>query len=335
MAYGITNMRRIQFGQENPAAPGTPVVATARWRGPGAQIDSGKVVVRPPENVGLLFDTDRAYIPSQLATLDIPETEATFEQILYMLNGGVKGIVTGVADGTGSGKIYDFTWDEAGTNVIQPFTIEAGDNNAAAEMEYAVCTEFTLTWAAREGLKVASKWAGRQRTATTFTSIAALPTVEEILTPTIAIDTVAGTIGGTVITGTLLGYELTVQTGVQPLFTGEGQTYFGTVKYVKPSGVLRLTYEHDANASAEYAAFIAKTPRCVRILHLGTALSQGSGAYAAKRFMVDMCGVYTSFPPFEDQDGDNIITCELGAAYNATEDLFMRFLDVCALAAVV
>jgi hypothetical protein len=270
-----------------------------------------------------------------MATLEMPQTEATYEQILYPLTGGVKGIVTAAADGSGAGKIYDFTWDELGTNVIQPFTIEAGDNNAAAEMEYSVCTEFTLTWAAKEALKSASKWVGRQRTSTTFTGSIALPTVETINTPTIAIDTIAGTIGATVITGTILGYELTVQTGVQPHFSAEGQTYFGGIKYVKPTASLKLTYEHDANATAEYAAFIAGTPRCLRILHLGTALTQGNGLYAFKRFMIDMDGIYTSFPPFGEQDGDNIITCEMAASYDATEDLFLRFLVVNALAALV
>lgn len=332
MAYGVVSMRKIQLGQESDSAgtsvPGTPVAATAIWRGPGAQIDSGKVIAHPSENVGVLFDTDRVYTPTQLATIDFPQTEATYEQILYPLTAGIKDVMSGSSDSSGTGKIYSFTWDEAGTNVVKSYTIEAGDNNAVSEMEYSVCTEFTLTWAAQQGLMVASKWIGRQRTTgVSFTGSLSLPTVEEILTPKIYIDAVAGTIGGTPITGTLIGYELAVTTGIQPIFSADGNIYFASIKYVKPTVTLRLTYEHDSNASTEYAAFVAGTPRCVRILHEGSAL-QTPGDYSKKTFLVDMVGTYSSFPPYTDQDGDNIITAELMAGYDATEDLFARFLVV-------
>jgi hypothetical protein len=191
-----------------------------------------------------------------------------------------------------------------------------------------------LTWAAREALKIASKWVGRQRSSSTFTSIATLPTVETILAPIIAVDTIAGTIGGTPIVGSILGYELVVNTGVQPLFTAEGLTYFNTVKYVKPSGRLRITYEHDTNAAAEYAAFIAGTTRSIRIKHTGSALT-GAGTYTVKTFIFDCSALYTSFPPFDERDGDDIITAELECVYNSTEDLFMRFCVVPVIAAVV
>jgi hypothetical protein len=172
---------------------------------------------------------------------------------------------------------------------------------------------------------------GRQRSNSTFTVIAALPTVEEILVPSIYVH--ATTIGDGQILGSLIGYELTYQTGIVPLATGDGNTYFYTAVKKKPSFTLRLTYEHDANATAEYAAFVAGTNRLVRIKHLGTALT-GGGAWAAKTLQMDFSAKYTNFPPFDAQDGDDVISCELKGGYNATADLFASFTVVNLLASL-
>lgn len=333
MAYGIENMRRIQLGLEVSSVAGGAVAATARWRGPGAQIDSGKVFSHPVEHVGLLVDTDRAYMPFQMATLDFPETPATYEQLPYILAAGVKYVVTGATD-TGvssTGLIYAYPVDETGGDTTATYTLEAGDNNAAAEMEYSFPTEFTLTWAAKEALMLTSKWVGRQRSNATFTVIAALPTVEEILAPSIYVH--ATTIGSGQILGTLIGYELNYQTGIVPLPTADGNTYFYTAVKKKPTFTLRLTYEHDANATAEYAAFVAGTNRLVRIKHLGSAVAAG-GVWATKALQMDFSAKYTNFPPFDAQDGDNVITCELVGGYNATADLFASFTVVNLLASL-
>lgn len=336
MAYGTVPQRKIQIGQESSA--GGAVAATKIWRGPGVQIDPGLVVVRPSENVGLLVDTDRSYVPSKLATLDFPETEATYENVLYPLNAGVKAVLTGVADGSGTGKIYDFPVSEVGgVNAVKTFTLEAGDNNSVSEIEYAFCSEFTLTWAAKEALKLSSKWVGRQRTVSAFTSLTfatAALAEEEILAPKIFVDD--STIGSGQIQGSLIGYQATYTTGIIPLFTADGSPMFYGIKYTKPTLNLKMTYEHDANATTEYAKFVAQTTRRIRIQHQGSALTIGNGAYAVKTFLLDLAGRYTSFPPYGEQDGDNVITCEVQAGYiSASVALFARFCVVNLLAAVL
>jgi hypothetical protein len=332
MAYGTVPQRLIQFGLEDSSA-GSATAATAIWRGPGAQIDDGLVIVNPNENVGLIVDTDRTYVPFKMATLDFPECAATYEQMLYLLAAGVKNVTTGTSDGTGTGEIFDYPVSSTGANVCSTFTIEAGDNYAAAEMEYAFPLSFELTWAPKQALMVSSKWVGRQKTATSFTtlSLASFP-VEEILAPKIYIDSTS--VGDTLLSGTLIGYKLSYVTGLYPLATGDGQLYFNTKVPKKPTAVLSLTYEHATGMATEYAAYLAQTTRLVRILHEGSALTIGSGVYAKKTFRIDLAGRYTQFPPFTDQDGDNIVTCEITAGWNAAASLFCRFTDVCTLAAI-
>lgn len=330
MAYGIEAQRSIRFGQE--VTPGTAVAATAIMRVPGAQIDAGKTINRPSENIGLNVPPLRSYIPFEQAMLDIPEIEATYEQIMYMFEAGVKLILTGAADGAAA-KVYDYLLDETAPTTIKTFTIEAGDNNAVSEMAYGICQEFTLTWAARGGLTMASKWIGAKRvTGVSFTALTP-PAVEEILSPTITITDGGTAIGTTVFNGTLVGYQLTYTTGWQPVVTGNGNTYFGAIKYVGAKATLQMSFEHDANASVEYGKYAAQTTRLVRLKHEGTALT--GSTYSKKTFMIDLAGRYTEFPPFEAQDGDNIVNVTMEIGYDATADLFARFLVVNALAAVL
>ena len=335
MAYGTVPLRKIQLGQQQ--APGSAVVASAIWRGPGAQIDGGETVVRPEENVGLIVDTDRAYIPYRIATLDFPECPATFEQLGYVLAAGVQLDVDGAADGDGDGHIYEFDVDQTAPNTFQTFTIEAGDNNAAAAMNYAFPTEFTLTWAPKEALKLTSKWVGRQKIGQSFTVLALSVSdpVEEILAPKIYVDDVDD-LGDTQLEGTLIGYELNWQTGLVPQATGDGENYFHVQIPKKPSFTLRLTYEHDANCSAEYAKFLALISRVIRILHEGSTIDNGNtGTYTKKTLEINLCGKYTAFPPFSDQNGDNIVTVEFQGGYNATANFFGYFILVNTLAALV
>jgi len=329
MGYGIVNRRKIQFGQEAATAPGTPVAATVMWRGPAEQMDGGETVVYPDENVGYLVDLDRSYISSKLASVPFPDTEATYEQILYPLNGAIKAVTSGVRDGTtGSGYLYDFEVSETGANTIQPFTIEAGDNTDCSDMEYSFCQSFTLTWAEQTGLKISQTWQGRQRTkGQTFATLTP-PAVEEILAPTIFIDDGGGTIGSTQLTGTVIGYSLVYDSGIKGQHAANGELYFEFIKYRKPTCTLTITFEHNASAVTERAAYDDRTTRLIRIKHEGSAISQGDGAYAAKTLLVDICGTYSEFPPYDDTDQDNTITASLRAGYNATDDLYLRILDV-------
>jgi hypothetical protein len=286
--------------------------------------------VRPKENVAYLVPTNRSYIPFKMAALDFPETEATYERLPYMFVAGVNRVISGSAvSSSASGYEYDYVVSPTGGNTLGVYTIEAGDNNAVHEMEYSFPTQISMKWAAKDALKVSSKWNGRQRTATTFTSIN-LVTVEEILVPKIYIhDT---TLGSGQIQGTLIGYELTYDTGIFPLATGDGELFYHTLIQKEPALTLRLTYEHDANATAEYLKAEAQTDRMVRILHEGSSIGAG-GTFSKKTYRFDMCGKYTAFPPYGETDGDNTITAELKAGYNGT--LFAEFLVVNLLSALV
>ena len=175
---GLKALRRIQLGQES--VDGTPVVATAIWRGLGTIQDTREVVF-PEEDVGFVSPIDRSYTPKLEGALAMDPIEATFEQLPYILTAGVKDITTGLADGPGTDLIYAYTFSTTAKNTIQIFTLEGGDDTQAEEFNYCFVTDFKLEGEAFAAWMMSANWVGREVTPTTFTGSISIPTVEEIL----------------------------------------------------------------------------------------------------------------------------------------------------------
>ena len=105
MAYGVKALRRLQLGRETTA--GTIVAATTVWRGEGV-IEDTLVHETPVEDIGLLPDTTRSYIPLKGAKIALAATPATFEQLPHILEMGIA-TVTGTSDGTGTDWVRTYT----------------------------------------------------------------------------------------------------------------------------------------------------------------------------------------------------------------------------------
>ena len=321
---GIKALRKIQFGKEVVA--GTAVAATTIWRGMGT-IEDKRETVFPEENIGYLSGVDRSYQPSLAGEISLDSVEATFEQLCYIMEAGVKLVQTGAADGSGSGKIYAYPMPVTQGNTTRTYTIEGGDNMGAEEMEYSFVSEFTLEGEVGKALMVSSTWKGRQVTPTTFTGSVALPAVEEILFSKCVLyaDTPAGTIGATTQSNTLLKMSLKVVTGIQEVPTANGQLYFSFTKVVEPEVVLTITYEHDAYSIAEKAFWRAGTARKLRLKILGSSYTTAGTAYSAKTLVIDLAGKWESFSKLDEIDGNDVVEGVFRAKYNSTAALFAEF----------
>lgn len=334
---GIRMLRKAQIGLESSA--GTAVAATAIYRGL-AVIDDQSKPVFPVEDVGYLSGTNRAYIPKTVVNVNMPDHEATFEQIGYILSAGVEDVVTGTSNGgTTNGYIYTYTFPTTAAKTLKSYTIEAGDNTQAEEVEYAQVRSFNLTGAAGEAVKLSADWFGRNRTKTTFTSLS-LTDVEEILfqNAKLYIDAAGGTIGATQATNTFLGFDLSVKTGVVPVWTGDGSKAFSFSKTVMPEILLKVTFEHDAVAVARKDDFAAGTERLVSIVITGSALTGTGGTYTTKLLRINMAAKVDSIEPMgEDGDGDNTVQVTFRARFSTAPnpDLFANILVCNTLSALV
>src|SRR4030067_1255620 len=138
---GIKSLRKLPLGRE--ASSGTAVNATPYWRGVGT-IEDTRVTTFPEEDVGYISGLDRSYQPALGALLAMQSTPATFEQVLHILEGGVKLVGTGASDGGAgaSGKIYTYTFPKTSKNSIKTYTIYGGGDQDSHPMGDAFAPGF-------------------------------------------------------------------------------------------------------------------------------------------------------------------------------------------------
>jgi len=329
---GAKALRRLQLGLET--TKGQALATTAIWRGMGT-IEDRTETVFIEEDVGQLASTTRSYTSHEMAAITFESVPATFEQLPYVFSAGVKNVTTGAADGTGSGFVYTYTLPTTAQNTISTYTLEGGDDQQAEEMEYSFVESFALSGAMREAVNMSADWLGRQVTDTTFTTAPSLPTVEEIIfgKGKIYIDTSGGTFGGTVKSGTLIGFDLSWTTGFIPVFSADGNLYFATDKQVMPDISLDITFEHDSIATAEKTAWRAGNARLFRLLFEGSALTTAD-TYTYKTLQIDLAGKWSTFSKLADTDGNDIVTGTFVARYDETASDFGEIIVVNELASL-
>lgn len=318
-----TGQRRLQLGLESTA--GTAVAATAVWRGEVNSIDDKRKIERPAENIGYIPKVNRTYTPFLLAGLDMPETPATFEQLPYILTAGVKAVATGAADGAGTSKIYAYPFSTTTPNTISTYTLEAISALQCEEMEYAFVEKFSLSGKYQEALKMSATWAGRQASVVTATGSLSLPAVEEILTQTgkLYIDAASGTLGSTQKSNTLLEFGFEVTTGYVPRFRPGGLAFGGIVLDRDAMALaLSITFEHDATAVAERAAWRAETPRLIRLAFEGSAVGTSGTTYSKKTALIDLAGTWDKFEVLDQIQGNDVVKATFVPDYNPTAALF-------------
>lgn len=326
MAPGRKEKRSLQLGKETVA--GTAVPATAIWRGPVNTIVDDREVVENEEQIGIIGGADRTHIPKLAASLTVPETEATFEQLPYpfaMLYGGA---VTGVADGSGSsGYKYLTTIPTSSAPTAKTYTVETGDDFEVEEMEYAVAVKVTLSGVAGEAVKVTFDLIGRQATRTTFTGALSLVTVEDILTSmgALYLDAIGGTIGTTQVSNQLLAFSIDFEAMWIPKYTADGQLYFSFLMFTNKRVSGSLTFEHDtitSGSGGERANWRAQTARLLRLQFLGsmygTAGTGTSFTGGRKGLRIDLPIKWLTWAELSDQDGNDTIEATFVSKYNAT-----------------
>jgi hypothetical protein len=204
-----------------------------------------------------------------------------------------------------------------GDKIVVSGASNAGNNStftvtASAAGDLTV-TETVTTEAAGQSITIRETFTG-----------AALATIEEILFSkgALYIDAVGGTLGATQKSNTFLGMDLSLNTGILPVFTADGQLYFSFVKQAAPELTFTITFEHDSSAVAEKAAWRAQTARKIRMQWNGTALGSAGATYSTKALRIDAAGKWEKFDTLGEQDGNDIVTGTFRARYNSTAALF-------------
>lgn len=329
---GSRALRKLVLGKETTS--GTPVACTTIWRGMGTIHDVQEVVF-PGEDVGILGGTDRSYIARYWTELSMPAVEATFEQLPYILQAGVKAAAASV-DGTGSDYIYIYDASLTSQNTTNTYTIEGGDDQQAEEFDYGFVKSFTLSGSGMGALMMSAEWVGRQTTNTTFTDALTIPTVEEIIVnnATLYIDDSGGTIGSTSVASTLFGFTLNWDTGLSEYWAVDGSKDFSLTKFTPDEITLEMTYEHNAAAVTEKANYRSGATRLVRIKCEGAAVETAGTSYSVKTLLIDLAGVYEDWSALDDNDGNDVVNATLRCRYSVADTLKAQITVVNELAAL-
>ncbi len=326
---GRKPLRRLQLGRET--TPGTAVAATARMRFNGGMLDDQREVVFPEELVGVFGGTDRSFIQSVTAALDVADTPLTPEQLPYLLAMLYGGPFTGSADGTGSsGFRYTTTVPTSSVPTNTSYTVEGGDDYEVERMDYAKATKVTLKGTQKGVCMMSASLIGQEvaRFGSGFSSTTLVDTNDLVFAGARLYLDAIGSIGTTLITNQFLGFEITFEAMWIPKYTGEGSTGTPTWSFAifvdkKVTG--KLTLEHDPAVDGNTGVksqFRANTPRALRIEVLGQSYATaGTGTLftgGRRGVQINLPVKWTKVPPLEDLDGNDTITVEFESRQNAT-----------------
>jgi hypothetical protein len=291
--------------------------------------------VFPDEHIGYLSRVDRAYEPFQGGGLELESVEATYQQLLHILEMGVE-TATPTQDGTGSDYIYQYDFPTTAKNTIKSYTVEAGNDVAEDILTGAICTEFTLEGTAKEAWKMGATLVAQQIADGSFTGAVSVPAVEEILfqKTKLFIDEVGGTLGTTEQTSTILGATLNVTTGIIPQWTGTGNLYFSHLEYGEPEVTLDLRLLHNTYGDAQKAAWRTGTSKQLQLLVEGSAFATPGTTYSNHSMIINLAGQWEKVEKLGEEDGVDIIEGTFRAGYNSTASLFAQILVVNELTAV-
>lgn len=314
--------QKLQFGREVTAK--TAVAATTIWRGVGGMPHDNRPPVFVEEHLGIITNTDRTYIPKIEAAIALAATPATFEQLPHLLEMGIKA-ATGTQDGAGSGYIYAYPIGTTTTNTIKTYTIEGGDNQDVQEVEGCFAEQITISGTGGESVMMSANIIGCQTSNASFTGALTIPTVEAILAQKgqLFIDNVGGTFGTTAVTGTLLDFTLTINTGQAAKYTIDGNQLIYDFSYFNKEAyevTLDVTLEHSASAVTELRTNMrAETTRMIRLDFTGNALGTSGTTYSNKKLLIDLYGKWENPDALDSNEGNSILTATFRSGYNVAD----------------
>lgn len=317
--YSPYSNSRTQLGRES--VPGTPVPATVIWRGAFSMIEDARERIIVEEQIGAFTQAERSYDARLLAHWNQPSTPLTYEQVVHILEAGVK---TATPVGTGPYvRTYNYPYTGTTVNTIKTYTIETGSVSVASdqhEMEYSFVEDFEFSGTANESWMMQSTWTARQMTQAAQTASLTVPTVNDCMfnKTLFYIDATTGTIGVSQKAGVLMAANVRVRTGLMPVPVGDGNLYFAAHKWTQPEITFSITLElEDASIVAQERVFWRNNVvRLIRLDNVGSA---------ALGFRIDLAGKYDNVGDLTNSDGNTTVTFEGHAVASSADSLAATF----------
>jgi hypothetical protein len=335
---GRKELREMRFQLQANNTHIVDTMPTVVWRGIAGMISDEREVVNPEEEIGIFGGgLERSYIPKLMATISVPDTEATFEQLdwLFLASGFIPRHGTTIADLVGSS--LGVTGSAVQQSLIAPtrsapptysYAIASGDDAEVEKAGYALCTKISLSFPAGEAVKVSSEWMAaygtRANAAGTFQGSGTIPTVETILASR---GTVRWAIDGTnfaqVPAGNLLGGKLDITPRWEPKFSiDSGSLQFATAVFTGFDVEGEITWEHQGDGSYSVAGTAGQLERwrsqqtqAVWLEFTGGTIPDGT-MFPFKTLRIILPMRWTEYDTIDDQNGNDTRTGKFISRYD-------------------
>jgi len=215
----------IQSGRE--ATKGTAVAATSKFAVEGFTTRPIDAIIRPKIIKGLLLanpgDELAVHRGMEWEIANSPVIYNQFQQFLAM-------VYKGAVSPAGAGPYtWTYTRDPTADPTLDSRTFEVRQTDGATpndiEFAYGMCQSLEISGAENEALRFAARGFGRRIQSSTLTAAQALPSV--VIPPMalsqVYIDDTWATRGTTAITGQVLGWRHTIESGIKPLMTADAR----------------------------------------------------------------------------------------------------------------
>lgn len=328
MAYGTWPFNLVQLRRGTPVTAGgaidagdSALAATSVWRGTFGGWDDTRDRQTTEEDVGTMAKGERTADTKIMATVPVPETTLTFEQILHLLEASM-----GQVTPTGAGPyVYDYSVPLGTTPpTIRPYTLRVGNVLVPTDVKVIPgcwVEELEFTGEAGGFWKVNATWQGQRAIAGAFTAAIGLPAVEDAIfsNTSLFIDATGGTIGTTQVSGVLVGASIKFASKIEWVPPGDGTLYPTRIKTGRPqiTFTLKLELEETGGASsvaAQRAIYNTNTLQLIRLSCAGSSSRQIDWDIAAR---------YDNVAAYEKlNDTNTVVTIEGHADYSSADALY-------------
>lgn len=311
---GIRDLRRIQLAEQTwgygPAVPTEQLVGML-------DATENRNRLFPAEATGIMSAARRFYDQSIIAELafDAGDEGATFEQLILFLSMAVAGGVAPTPVGA-LGYLWTFAPNLAAGDRPDIYTLRYGDNQRCWESAEVFATEMRLAGATEESWRLTADLVGDQMAPSAFEVIAYPVPLETILAQmtSLYIDNSWATLGNTLVSGTLIDWEVTIP-AFHPKFFQDGDMRFSDIGLASRSLAVSFTFEFTAGTVAERLLWVAGTPRFIRLAGQGSLINAPADYHDA---IIDMCVIYEGTEPLDERDGNDIMRFTGRTVYDPT-----------------
>lgn len=328
MAYGTWPFNLVQLGRGTNVTAGgaigasdSSIAATTVWRGAFGGFDDTRERQTTEEDVGTMAKGERTSDTKIMATVPIPETTLTFEQILHVLEASM-----GTVAPTGAGP-YEYAYNvplSTTPPTIKPYTLRVGNVQVATDVKVIPgCWIEEVEFSGEAGgfWTIAATWQGQRLVSGAFTGAIALPAVEDAIfsNTSLFIDASGGTIGSTQVSGVLVGASIKLTPNIEWVPPGDGTLYPTRIKIGRPTITFTLKIELEevggvSNVATQRGIYDANTLQLIRLSCAGSSSRQIDWDIAAR---YDNVGAYEKM-----SETNTVVTIEGHADYSSTDALY-------------